>query len=93
MGSNDLGGESIFTKEPVEKVCDNKIIINSQPFYRSINGDEGFVLYGFSALLSNGKFVVFSTGSDINDHKKIAEVLKTFKTLDQVKLINTADCK
>lgn len=90
------------TIESTDKVCDNKIIINSQPFYFAQLGEEGFISYGYFALLNNDKLVTFiASGEGRFDPTKrakqgqgeILEVLKSFKTLGEVKLINTADCK
>ena len=83
------------------KICDNKKIINYQPFYYASLGEEGWSGMGYFALLSNGKLISFTvyskeqldkTGYVENGEKEIIETLKSFKTLGDVKLINTTNC-
>lgn len=92
------------TIESTNKVCDNKVIINDQPFYFANQGGEGIVGYSFYALLNNGKLLTFDVETidlieepekkNLTEEYKneVIEVLKTFKTLDNVKLVNTANC-
>lgn len=96
---DDFDGETI---ESTAKICDNKRIINSQPFYFARLGEEGWGASGYFVLLSNGKLVSFTveaperldqTGYVEKGEQEIVEVLKSFKTLGQVKSINTVDCK